>query len=267
MKAIRCLLVAIVLAISGALDPAGATSFSTDQSDLYNNAGESGWGVQLVQRGSVIFATIFVYDQFTIPIWYTATLYNVGGLTWTGDLYLTSGPWFGTVPFNPMLVSYRRVGTMTWTAMTVTTGTLSYSVDGVAVSKYLTRQLLVYDDFAGRYGGGIHWDTSGCFNPAYNGTYEQLGIYNVTQSGQAITLDYFPASGGSCSYPGVLTQAGQMGAVTGSYGCTDGSAGTFQIFEMQVNFSGLTGRFTASSSNPPGCHSSGWFGGFVVTTY
>ena len=104
MKAIRCLLVATVLAISSALNPAGATSFSTDQSDLYYNASESGWGVQLVQRASVIFATIFVYDQPTIPIWYTATLYNVGGFTWTGDLYITTGPWFGTVPFNPMLV-------------------------------------------------------------------------------------------------------------------------------------------------------------------
>jgi hypothetical protein len=267
MKAIRYLLAAIVLAISGALTPAGATSFSTDQSDLYWNARESGHGIQLVQRGSVIFATTFVYDEFTIPIWFTATLYNVGGLTWTGDLYLTSGPWFGTVPFDPMLVSRRIVGTMTWTAMTVTTGRLDYSVDGVGVSKDLTRQFAGYDNFAGRYAGGIHWDTSGCFNSAYNGTYEQLGIYDVTQSGQAITLDYFPASGGSCSYPGVLTQAGQMGAVTGSYGCTSGSAGTFQIFEMQVNLSGLTGRFTASSSNPPGCHSSGWFGGFFVTTY
>ena len=29
-----------------------------------------------------------VYDQFTIPILYTATLNNVGGFIWTGDLFL-----------------------------------------------------------------------------------------------------------------------------------------------------------------------------------
>ena len=47
--------------------------------------------IQFVQRGSVIFATMFVYDQFNIPIWYTATLNSVGNLTWTGDLLLTAG--------------------------------------------------------------------------------------------------------------------------------------------------------------------------------
>ena len=267
MRTVRCLCAATLLAVFAFLTPAGATSFSTDQSDLYWNPSESGHGVQLVQRGSKIFATTFVYDESTIPIWFTATLLNVGGLTWTGDLYVTSGPWFGTVPFDPMLVDRRIVGTMTWTSMTVDTGRLDYSVDGVGVSKDLTRQFAGYDNFAGHYAGGIHWDTSGCLNPAYNGTSEQLGIYNVTQSGQAITLQYVPASGGSCSYPGVLTQAGQMGAVTGSYSCTDGTVGTFQIFEMQVNLSGLTGRFASSTSNPPGCQSTGWFGGYYSTTY
>ena len=35
---------------------------------------------------------MFVYDQFTISIWYTATLNNVGGFTWTGDLFLPTAP-------------------------------------------------------------------------------------------------------------------------------------------------------------------------------
>ncbi len=43
-----------------------------------------------------VFATMFVYDQFNIPIWYVATMNSVGSnFTWTGDLLVTSGPGSG----------------------------------------------------------------------------------------------------------------------------------------------------------------------------
>jgi hypothetical protein len=58
-----------------------------------------------------------------------------------------------------------------------------------------------------------------------------------------------------------------MGEIDGSYACTDGTAGAFTIFEMQVNETGITGRFNATASSPPGCQSTGWFGGLVVTTF
>ena len=47
---------------------------SIDNSDLWGNPNESGWGLQLVQRADVIFATLFVYDTGHAPIWYSATL-------------------------------------------------------------------------------------------------------------------------------------------------------------------------------------------------
>jgi hypothetical protein len=46
-----------------------------------------------------------------------------------------------------------KVGTMNWSAQTVTTGTLTYSVNNVTVSKALTRQTLVLDDYSGHYFG------------------------------------------------------------------------------------------------------------------
>ena len=76
----------------------------------------------------------------------------------------------------------------------------------------------------------------------------------------------FPTTGGSCTYAGTLTQAGQMGAVAGSYVCTTGVSGAFQAFEMQVNLVGLTGRFTAATNAAAGCHLTGWFGGLRVPT-
>jgi hypothetical protein len=62
---------------------------------------ESGWGMQLVERGTIIFATLFVYDPSGAPTWYVATMpfiSNNPNNVWTGDLYATTGPWFGTVP-------------------------------------------------------------------------------------------------------------------------------------------------------------------------
>src|SRR5438552_11226006 len=104
---LRPLLGATLFAIASVLCPVWATSFTTDQSDLWWNPAESGWGMQLVHRGSVIFATLFVYDQSNKPIWYVATLnYSGSNLVWTGDLLLTNGPWLGTVPFNPNAVTF-----------------------------------------------------------------------------------------------------------------------------------------------------------------
>src|SRR5271169_1602648 len=82
----------VVLAAASFLAPrAQATSFSTDQSDLWYIAAESGWGLQLVQRGPIIFATLFVYGPSGQPIWYTATMDYTANFVWTGTLYATTG--------------------------------------------------------------------------------------------------------------------------------------------------------------------------------
>lgn len=105
MKSMTRALGALVLAITLAFQPAAANSFTTDQRDLWYIAAESGWGIQLIQRGSVIFATMFVYGPDGTPTWYVATMGYVGSYVWTGDLYTTSGPWFGAVPFDPATVA------------------------------------------------------------------------------------------------------------------------------------------------------------------
>jgi hypothetical protein len=65
----------------------------------------------------------------------------------------------------------------------------------------------------------------------------------------------------------MLNQFGQMGEVNGTYACSDGSGGTIFLFEMQVNETGITGRFNATAASPAGCQSTGWFGGVLVTTF
>jgi hypothetical protein len=266
MKSLRHAACVVLAAASLLAAPAHATSFSTDQSDLYYIATESGWGIQLVQRGSVIFATLFVYGSNGQPTWYTATMDYQSDLTWSGDLYATTGPYFETVPFDPSMVTRQLVGTMTWQAPFVEGGTLTYVVNGVTIVKNVTRQSLVLDDFSGHFAGGTHSDIGSCTNPNFNGTVENFGTLDVSQNGTAILLQTTTAAL-NCSYSGMLNEFGQMGEVNGTYACSDGSGGTIFLFEMQVNETGITGRFSATAASPAGCQSTGWFGGVIVTTF
>lgn len=268
MKMLRHAACVLLAAVSFLVAPAFATSFSTDQSDLWYIPSESGWGIELVQRGSVIFATLFVYGPGAEATWFTATMDATSNLTWTGTLYANTGPYFGIVPFDPMHVGITPVGTMTWAAQTVKTGTLTYSVNGVNVTKDVVRQTLVFDDFSGHYAGGFHRVFTGCANPTLNGTADLLGTTDITQNGTAITIEQdFPASGSNCTYAGVLSEAGQMGSLQVSFTCTDGTGGTGTMDEMQVTPFTIGGSFAATYTNPPGCQSSGWFGGYRGTTF
>ena len=162
MRAIRRLLCGLGIACSIGMAPhAFATSFTTDQSDLWYIPAESGWGIQLVQRAGTIFATLYVYDINNKPTWFVATMDYQGSLLWSGDLLLTTGPWFGTTPFDPTTVTVRKVGTMTWTSKTVNSATVSYDVDGVNVSKNVVREGIALDDFSGHFAGALHRMVSG----------------------------------------------------------------------------------------------------------
>lgn len=261
MKVVRSFLAILLVAASANFAPASATSYSTDQSDLWWNPSESGWGIQFVHRGNLIFATMFVYDPSKTPIWYGGTLYPTGAsFTWSGSNYETSGPWFGNVPFNPMQVTNRVVGTMTWVATSTSAGTLTYTVDGVSVTKLLTRQTLVFDDFSGTFQGAIHRAASSCSSAGNNTTTELSAGFFISQANNtSMSIDTSDALGTVCNYSGTLSQAGQMGSIAGAYSCNTGDSGSFNMFELQVNISGITGRF-AQNSDLTACVSNGWFG-------
>ena len=265
MKAFRCLFATLVLAATSLVDPVRAASYSTDQSDLWWIPGESGWGIQFVQRNSTIFATMFVYDSAGAPTWYVATM-AADGLTWTGDLYATRGPWFGTLPFNPTAVQATKVGSMTWLATQINAGTLTYTVNGTEVSKQLQREFIALDDFSGDYGGNLHQVNTGCPDPAQNGTSDLLAALVVRQTGNAATFATADENYNVCTYNGSLAQAGQMGCFAGTFTCADSTQGTFNFCEIQVNISGITARLIKQAT-PAGCTTTGWFGGGRATTF
>jgi hypothetical protein len=270
MKFARVVIAALLFGLSGFCSTANATAYSTDQSDLWWNPAESGWGIQLTQRGSVIYATMFVYNRTGMPTWYVATLQPEATpltLIWSGSLYAATGPWFATAPFDPTQVQPSVVGGMTWTPQTVADGQLSYTINGVAVTKNVTRETIAGDDFSGNYTGGLHYVTTDCADSSLNGPFTQPSAVGITQSGTAISVVVSPlAAGASCTYAGTAQQFGQMGELDGTFTCTNGINGTFSLVEMQVNPSGITGRLQFNYASPQGCQASGAFGGVRTPT-
>ncbi len=111
---------------------------ATNYQDLWWAAGgaESGWGVNLTQQGTIIFATWFTYDANQNPLWLSATAFQTGPKTYSGTLVLTGGPAFSAVPFDPNKVTRPPVGTATFTFSDGNTGSFIYEVDlGDGVNK------------------------------------------------------------------------------------------------------------------------------------
>ena len=108
---------------------------------------EIGWGVNLTHQGTTIFATWFTYDASGAAMWLSVTAPQTGSATFSGTLYRTTGPSWGTVPFESDLVEYLAVGVATFAFTDGNAGTFVYSVNsqgGAGSSiriKAITRQI------------------------------------------------------------------------------------------------------------------------------
>ena len=115
---------------------------STNYTDLWWNSpggSESGWGINVNHQGNLIFATLFDYDSAG-PMW----LVMSGGAkqadgSFMGPLYRTTGPAFNASPWGAF--NSAQVGSMRLSFSSASSGTLTYDVNGVTVSKSITRQV------------------------------------------------------------------------------------------------------------------------------
>lgn len=246
-NAMKRLAVGIVLATCLFIE-APSASASTDISeitDMWWNPAESGWGLNIILQNNVAFATFFIYDSSGKPVWYTAQLADQGNFVFSGSLYATTGPWFGG-PFNAGSVTVRPAGTATFTLQYLNQAALTYSVDGVAVSKTLQRQTWTNEDYSGNYAGGYSISATGC-SPSYlNGLTEAAGFLTVTQSGTAFSM-FSSSNLGTCTFTGTYSQMGKLGQVQGTYSCSSGERGNFDMFEMTPTISGFTARVQGSN--------------------
>ena len=123
----------------------GTPQFAVDYGDLWWNANEPGWGVSLTQDHGQLFAAWYVYDASGKAVWYVASDCQLSangssGNGCSGDLYQVSGGSPLTASWNGANKVTTRVGSVTFAFSDANNGTLSYTLNGVAGSRSITRQ-------------------------------------------------------------------------------------------------------------------------------
>jgi cytochrome c5 len=114
-----------------------------DYTDLWwGGESESGWGLNLIQHPSnKLFAVMYTYEApnratwFVLPdgAWSSPFVY-------TGAIYRASGPALSNPAFNPALVRVSQLGLATLTFTDRNNGTFAFTIDGVRVTKTISRQ-------------------------------------------------------------------------------------------------------------------------------
>ncbi len=228
-----------------------AGAAATDKTDLYYIPAESGWGMTIANQGNTIFVTAYVYDSAQLPTWFVGTGALVstdsqGVNLYGGDWYAVRGPYYGSGAFDPNTVAATKVGTFTYRELSVTTGQIGYTVNGIAVSKTVQRQTLANNpNVNGNYAGAYFSTITGCPVASNNGVVG--AFFTMTASGTpsatSFTIAFQDGSGAVCNASGPYTQAGRMGSITGTWSCTGAINGNTTIFEIESGLNGISARF------------------------
>jgi hypothetical protein len=227
---------AIVLAaalVLPALAPA-ATPFSNDASDLWFNPAESGWGVNIAQQGDVAFLTLYTYGADGKATWFVASSMHAEKsgttVTYTGDLFASTGPAFNAPTFDSNAVVRTQVGTASFQVAHGTQGTLTYTVNGTTVTKAVIRQTWRENNASGNYigylGSSCATSTSGA---------EESMTFSIVQTYPSFAMTATGASGVSCGYNGTYSQDGRLGHVEGTVACTNNKSGTFVMDSTEAS--------------------------------
>ena len=267
LSRLRRFAAALVAAFAVATPAAASTTYSTDWSDLWYTSTESGWGVNIIQQGQVIFLSMFIYDGGTLPRWYFASNVAPSSPTsWSGPLYRSQGTAFNA-PWNPSQFASTQVGTISLNFTSAATATMSYTIDNVPqVTKQLTRFAFAADNLAGPYLGGLLANTSQCSSNT-NGYLiaDRLVVDHSVYATPKFTVGFF-VNGGSqtvtCVFQGNYQQQGRMGSIpNGTWACTGAAnnTGTFSMTEIQATQNGISAKFTGRDQY---CQNiTGFFGG------
>ena len=257
MKA-KNILAALALALALPAHPVGRM---TDVSDLWWNAAEPGWGVNLIHQNDVAFLTFFHSGASRNPVWYSASELRyegnaTGPMVFQGALYETRGPYYGDF-YNAPTVTYRQVGTVIFRVTSIGTATMVYTADGRTYSKDLTRFTWRVNELGGNYLGAMNGNYSSCPSPSGNGYAEESIRVVLTQTASTLTIQS-TGNAATCTMSGAYRQEGRMGSMSGPYSCTNGTSGTFHAFEIEANPQGFSARVETTTDH---CNFSGRLGG------
>jgi hypothetical protein len=221
------------------------------RNDLWFPANEGGWGVNILEQGDTIFATLFVYDAQGRSHWYFASEVDRVGppdevthqYRFVGDLYESTGPYYGTA-FNPNAVTRRRVGLLGFEGHVDGSGVLTYSVDGVNVSKNVNRFAFRKNNLTGTYLGH---QVQGFPDPAVPARSEAMTI--TIDDDFPTTRITTQAASGSCTYTAPLAQLGELRILSGTFSCTNGRSGPFTLSNVMVTWDGFTASLDGNGYN------------------
>ncbi|HLX23194.1 MAG TPA: hypothetical protein VKR38_07610 [Usitatibacter sp.] len=245
---------------------ASAVTVSTDYTDMWWNPAESGWGANVTQQGDIIFVTLFVYDTNNKPTWFIGPSTQYDGVVsgkdhFTGGFYSVTGPYFGAPVFDPKAVGVTQVGNVSLDFSNSTTGTLTYNVGGVNITKQVQRQTWRTDSVAGQYRGATIGTFTTCNGATSPSTIDNPVTLTITQVASSITISEIGTQNGtaySCRYTGILTQNGKMGTIVGTELCDTNPTQDFTASNVQVDQNGISMTLTTDFST---CHFAGRMGG------
>jgi hypothetical protein len=155
-----------------------ADTLDTNYTDLWwAGQAESGWGININHQGNVIFATLYTYDLDGSPMWLDMSdgERQADG-SYTGALYRATGPAFdgsSAGPFSPV-----QVGTMRIAFTGPDSANLTYTYNGIAVAKSITRTPFAAQPAA------CSWSA---FDRSFSDDYQDLW-WNPNESGWGVNL-------------------------------------------------------------------------------
>jgi hypothetical protein len=243
--------IASAVVLTAAALPAQAATYQ----DLWSIPSEPGWGVNIAQQGSTLFATWFVYGTDNRPVWYVMSEGRkaANGEVFTGIVYELRGSFLG-VPWAGAQLLSPDTGTATFTFTDKKTLTLRYTINGVTVQKNIGRQTFAAMPINGTYyGGETGMPSPGCnLNPKYF----VLQRYNISanfpagSSSGPFTMQTIDTGDVVCNFAGTATQYGSLVEVSnGAYSCTNNSAGQFAAADGIFNEEGFMFKTVFTLSN------------------
>jgi hypothetical protein len=245
---------------------AGANTYS----DVWYDAAEPGWGVFVKQSNTFQFLAFFVYGpgagSNAPPTWYTAQLTNNGdgtGLNYTGPLYATTGTYFGA-PWQGDIAT--AVGSATFAGSAVAEdyshATLTYTVNGVTVTKPIVRQTLTAYALSGSYSGSVAGAVSSCADAAnnksgVNGRFN-LTVAQVGDASATLTFNFVDPNtnynGMVCTLGGALTHNGTLYSIPNAQvactapGFSPGSIVSGSVDLLDQTGQGIEGKWSATTT-------------------
>lgn len=254
----RRLLALLALTALVGMTPARAVSYQ----DLWWNAAESGWGINILHQGDTLVATWFIYDTDGKPLWLLGTASKTATGVYAGEVYKYTGPYYGAATFDTTGVTESAVGNAEFRFTDIGVGSVRYTVNGTTITKYITRQTYAWPKIEGDYFSAAMRSWSGCSDVTLNGVYYQNRIYRLTRAENSLKISYGALDGSNnyveqCSAAGSMTVSGSSVNMSAPFTCTTGAIGTVSLTDVNAVDVGLLGtitwKYNASSPSYANC--------------